>query len=102
VPTLNSGYQHQLKRCLLLSGAAAGLLTGSVILDTILGGVRSVGAGMSLAGTVPLLSIAIEVALVGVIAVELRRAIQRKALVSTLFADKKDTASLAPVRSSDE
>jgi hypothetical protein len=35
-----------------------------------------------------LLSIAIEVALVGVVAVELRKVMQRKALVSSLFADK--------------
>ncbi len=99
-PALNSGYQHQLKRCLLLSGAAGGLLTGSVMLDTMLGGVRSVGAGLSPAGMIPLLSIAIEVALVGVIAVELRKAIQRKALVSSLFADEKNATSLAPAPSS--
>jgi len=36
---------------------------------------------MSLAAVVPLLSIAIEVAVVGVIAVELRKVTQRKALV---------------------
>jgi hypothetical protein len=86
-PTLNSGYQHQLKRCLLLSAAAAGLLIAAVILDTILGAARSVGAGMSLAGVIPLLSIAIEVALVGVIIVELRKVMQRRALVWSLFAD---------------
>ncbi len=78
----------------------AGLLTGSVILDTMLGGVRSVSAGLSPAGMIPLLSIAIEVALVGVIAVELRKAIQRKALVSSLFADEKNATSLAPAPSS--
>jgi hypothetical protein len=55
---------------------------------------------VSLAGIVPLLSSAIEVALVGVIAVELRKAIQRKALVSSLFADEKNTTGLAPARSS--
>jgi hypothetical protein len=99
-PRLNSSYQLQLKRGLLLSGAAAALLIGSVILDTILAGVRSVGAGVSPAGMIPLLSIAIEVALVGVIAVELRKAIQRKTLVSSLFADEKNTTSLAPTPSS--
>jgi hypothetical protein len=98
--TGNSSYQLQLKRGLLLSGAAAALLIGSVILDTILASVRSVSAGMSLAGVIPLLSIAIEVALVGVIAVELRKAIQRKALVSSLFADEKNTTRLTPARSS--
>ena len=87
-PTLNSDYQHQLKRCLLLSAAAAGLLIGAVILDTILGGTRSIGAGLSLAAVIPLLSIAIEVALVGVIFIELRKVMQRKALILSLFADK--------------
>lgn len=86
-PTLNREFQHQLKRCLLLSAAAAGLLTGVVILDTILGGMRTVGAGMSLAAAIPLLSIAIEIALVGVITFELRKVMQRKALISSLFAD---------------
>jgi hypothetical protein len=87
-PTINSDYRHQLQRCLLLSAAASGLLIGAVILDTILGGMRAVGAGMSVAAVIPLLSIAIEIALVGIITVELRNIMQRKALVSSLFADK--------------
>jgi hypothetical protein len=87
-PRLNRDYQHQLKRCLLLSASAAGLLTGAVILDTILGGARSVGAGISLTAVIPLLSIAIEVALAGVIIVELHKVMQRKALILSLFADK--------------
>lgn len=87
-PTINTDFQHQLKRCLLLSAAASSLLIGAVVLDTILGGMRTVGAGMSLAAVIPLLSIAIEIALVGIIIVELRKVIQRKALVSSLFADK--------------
>jgi len=86
-PTLNSDYQHQLTRCLLLSAAAVGLLIGAVILDTILGAARSVRAGMSLAAVIPLLSIAIEVALVSIIAVELRKVMRRKALVLSLFVD---------------
>jgi hypothetical protein len=87
-PTLHSGYQVQLNRCLLVSAAAASLLIGSVVLDTILSGLRFVSAGISLAAVIPMASIAIEVALAGVIIVELRNVIQRKALVSSLFADE--------------
>jgi hypothetical protein len=86
--TINSDYQHQLQRCVLLSAVASGLLIGAVILDTILGGMRAVGSGMSLAAVIPLLSIAIEIALVGIITVELRKVMRRKALVSSMFADK--------------
>jgi hypothetical protein len=87
-PTLHSGYQLQLKRCLWLSAATAGLLIGSVVLDTILSGLRYVGAGISLAAVFPMALVAIEVALAGVIIVQLRKVIQRKALVSALFADE--------------
>jgi len=87
-PTLHSGYQLQLRRCLLLSAAAASLLIGSVVLDTILSGLRLVGAGISLAAVIPMASVAIEVALAGVIIVQLRNVFQRKALVSALFADE--------------
>jgi hypothetical protein len=87
-PTFSVGYQRQLRCCLLLSAAAAVFLIGSVILDAILGGARIVGAGMSLATLVPLLSIAFEVALITAIVAELRKTIQRKALVSALFIDK--------------
>jgi hypothetical protein len=72
----------------LLSAAAAVFLSGSVILDTILGGARVVGTGMSLATLVPLLSIAFEAALIAAIVAELRKTVQRKALISALFADK--------------
>ena len=85
--TLDIGYQHQLRRCLLLSTASAILLIGSVILDTLLSGARVLGAGMSVAALVPLLSIALEVALATAIVAEIRKTVQRKALVSLLFAD---------------
>jgi hypothetical protein len=57
-------------------------------LDTILSGLRLVGAGISLAAVIPMASVAIEVALAGVIIVQLRNVFQRKALVSALFADE--------------
>lgn len=87
-PIFDIGYQRQLRCWLLLSAAAAVFLSGSVILDTILGAARIVGAGMSLATLVPLLSIALEVALIAAIVAALRKTVQRKALISALFADK--------------
>jgi hypothetical protein len=85
-PTLNSGYRKQLKCCLLLSLVAAGLLIGSVVMDAVLSGLRFVGVGFSLPALIPLLSMAFELALVGVIAVQLRNSIQRATLVATLFS----------------
>ena len=87
-PAINSEYQRQLERCLLLSAAASGLLIGAVLLDTILGEMRIVHAGMSLAAVIPLLSIVIEIGLVGVIAIELRKMMRRKALISSSLSDK--------------
>ena len=86
--TINSEYQHQLERCLLSSATASGLLIGAVVLDTILGGMRIFYAGMSLAAVIPLLSIVIEIGLVGAIAIELRKMVRRKALISSSFSDR--------------
>ena len=64
-------------------------MIGAVALDTMLGAMRPIGAGMPpLAAAIPLLSIAVEIGLVGVIAVELRKVLRRKALASSLFAHK--------------
>jgi len=85
--TLHRRYQFQLKLCLLLSVAAASLLIGSIITDTVLSGLRLFEARMSLVGLIPLTSAAIELAVAGTIIVELRRVMQRKALVASLFAE---------------
>jgi hypothetical protein len=87
-PAINDSYRQQLQRSLLLSAAASALLIGAVVLDTILGGLRIVDAGMSPAALVPLLSIAAEIGLVGIITMELRKMMQRQALVSSMFTDK--------------
>jgi hypothetical protein len=87
--TLHSVYQLQLKICLLLSVAAASPLIGSIITDVILSGLRFSDARISLAALIPLTSVTVEVALACVIIVHLRKALQRKALVSSLFGDRK-------------
>jgi hypothetical protein len=86
--TIDDDYRHQLKRSLLLSATASALLIATIALDTILGGMRIVDAGMSLAAAIPLLSIAIEIGLAWVLVMGLYRIRQRNALVASLFADK--------------
>jgi hypothetical protein len=86
--TINDDYQHELKRCLRLSAAASALLIATIALDTILGGMRIAGAGMSLAAAIPLVSIAVEIGLAAAVIMGLYRIRQRKALVASLFADE--------------
>jgi hypothetical protein len=87
-PTINDDYRHQLKRSLLLSAVASALLIATIGLDTILGGMRVVEAGISPAAAIPLVSIAIEIGVAGVLILGLYRIRQRNALVASLFADK--------------
>jgi hypothetical protein len=63
-------------------------LIGSVITDSILSGLRFSVAPTSAAALIPLMSVMMEVGVAGLIIVQLRKAVQRKALVSSLFADK--------------
>ncbi|WP_154072688.1 hypothetical protein [Bradyrhizobium erythrophlei] len=86
--TLRGGYERQLNLCLLLSVATASPLIGSVITDSILSGLRFSVAPTSAAALIPLMSVMMEVGVAGLIIVQLRKAVQRKALVSSLFADK--------------
>jgi len=86
--TLRGGYERQLNLCLLLSVATASPLIGSVITDSILSGLRFSVAPTSAAALIPLMSVVMEVGVASLIIVQLRKAVQRKALVSSLFADK--------------
>ena len=86
--TLHGGYELQLNFCLLLSVATAGPLIGSVITDSILSGLRFSVAPTSAAALIPLMSVVMEVGVASLIIVQLRKAVQRKALVSSLFTDK--------------
>jgi hypothetical protein len=87
-PAINDRYRHQLTRSLLLPAAASALLIATIALDAILGGMRIVDAGLSLAAAIPLLSIAFEIGLAGVVVIGLHRIRQRQALAASLFADK--------------
>jgi hypothetical protein len=93
-PSPLGGIPRQLKRYLLLPLAATSLLLAAVMLDAILGGLRLVDAQLSLAALVPVLSIAIELALIGIVAFELRNAIQRFSLIAALLASENSTAQL--------
>jgi hypothetical protein len=93
-PSPLGGTPRRLKRYLLLPLAATGLLLAAVVLDAILGGLRLIDAQLSLAALVPVLSIAIELALIGIVAFELRNAIQCFSLVAALLANENSTAQL--------
>jgi hypothetical protein len=85
---IDNACRQQLQRALLLSAVTTALLIGTVVLDTILGGLRALDAGISLAAIIPLSSIAVEIGLIAVLAMELRRMMARKALVASMFADE--------------
>jgi hypothetical protein len=87
-PIINDDYRHQLKRSLLLSAAASALLIATIALDTILGTMRIVDAGLSLAAAIPMLSLGFEIGVACVVIIGLCRIRQRQALVASLFADK--------------
>jgi hypothetical protein len=87
--TCHAAYRDQLKRCLLLCIAAAVPLIASVVTDVILTGLRVFEARLPPSALVPLLSMAAEIALAGVLLFQIRKSIQRAALVSSLFGSWK-------------
>ena len=83
--SFHAAYGDQLRRCLLLCTAAAASLLASVVADVALTGLRIFDKGMHPAALIPLLSLTAEMALAGVLVVQIRRTIQRTALASSLF-----------------
>jgi hypothetical protein len=94
-PRLEKACRQQSKRCLLPPLVAASLLLVAVVLDVILGGLRLLDTRLSPVALIPLFSIAIEVALVAVVILELRRAIRRTSLVAALFTPEKHLGPLS-------
>jgi hypothetical protein len=72
-------YRHQLRRFLLLSTAATGTLVVSVISDGALTALRLLGTDLSADSVVPLFSMAVEIACVGILVFQIRTITQRKA-----------------------
>jgi hypothetical protein len=72
-------YRQQLRRFLLLSTAATGTLVVSVISDGALTALRLLGTDLSADSVVPLFSMAVEIACVGILVFQIRTITQRKA-----------------------
>jgi len=83
-PSFHPGCRAQLRRGRLLCAAAAAPLATSVVADVILTVLRLADAAVSPAALVPLLTQAIEVALVGVLVMRVRRIIRHADLAAAL------------------
>jgi hypothetical protein len=78
-------YRRQLHRFFLVCGAAAAALVVCVAGDAVLTGLQVRGAGLSVALLVPVLSMAIEIVGVAVLALEIRRVALRAASTAALM-----------------
>jgi hypothetical protein len=85
--TFNGAYRDQLRRGSLLCAAAAVPLIASVILDTILTGLRLFELDLPASALVPLLLIATELAFATMLSVEICKTILRAARASSLFCN---------------
>jgi hypothetical protein len=83
--SFHEGYRRQIRRCVALCAAMAGALLASVVADIILAGLRLAEANFPAASFVPALLIAIEVALLGALALQIRTTIRRTAFASALL-----------------
>jgi hypothetical protein len=82
--SLRQVYCRQVNRCALLCTATAGALFVSVLSDLVITGCRLVEAGLVGPALIPLLSIAVELALMILLGLNIRTTIRRTAFASTL------------------
>lgn len=78
-------YNKQLNRCIVLCSGAAGALTLSVVIETVLTGMRLFGTEWSTATLVPILSLAIEMAATTLLVRHVRAMVRRTAVVSAFI-----------------
>ena len=78
-------YRDQMKRCLLLCALAALPLIAAVVTDAVLTGLRLFESELRLGALVPLATMAGEIAFAALLVVQLRQAMKRAALASSLF-----------------
>jgi hypothetical protein len=83
--SFHEGYSRQVKRCIVLCALMAGALLASVVTDTILTALRLFEAKLPASGLVPVLSIAAEIAFMGVLVLHIRTAVPRTAFASSLL-----------------
>ena len=83
--SFHEGYRRQVRRCVALCAATAGALLASVVTDAILTGLRVVEANFPVAGLIPVSLVAIEIAFLGALALQIRTTMRRTAFASTLL-----------------
>jgi hypothetical protein len=83
--TFDAPYRDQVKRCLWLCAVAAAPLIAAVVTDTVLTGFRRVESELRLSALVPIVTMAGEIAFAALLVVQLRKAMKRAALASSLF-----------------
>jgi hypothetical protein len=83
--SFHEGYRRQVRRCVVLCAAMAGALLTSVVADTILAGLRLSEANFPVASLIPALLIAIEIALLGALASQIRTTMRRTSFASALL-----------------
>jgi hypothetical protein len=79
------GYRRQVKGCVALCAATAVALLVSVVTDIVITGLRLYETRLPAAALVPVLSIAVEVALVSMLIAHIRATIRRIAFASSLL-----------------
>jgi hypothetical protein len=83
--SFHEGYRKQVMRCVVLCAATAGALLASVVADGILTGLRLFEASLPASGLIPILSVAVEIVLVGALVLHIRTTIRRIAFASALL-----------------
>jgi hypothetical protein len=78
-------YRDQMKRCLLLCAVAAAPLIATVATDAVLTGFRLFESELRLSALVPIVTISGEIAFAALLVAQLRKAMKRAALASSLF-----------------
>jgi small-conductance mechanosensitive channel len=83
--SFDAPYRDQMKRCLLLCAVAAAPLIAAVVTDTALTGLRLFESELRSSALVPIVTMAGEIAFAGLLVAQLRKALRRAALASSLF-----------------
>jgi hypothetical protein len=83
--SFDAPYRDQMRRCLLLCAVAALPLIATVATDTVLTALRLFETELRLAALVPIVTMAGEIACAAVLVAQLRRAMKRASLASSLF-----------------
>ena len=83
--SFDAPYRDQMKRCLLLCAVAALPLIATVTTDAVLTGFRLFESELRLSALVPIVTMAGEIAFAALLVAQLRKAMKRAALASSLF-----------------